>query len=68
VQLLGATIIPKKVTQFFRAMIHQTVSTREKEGTVRPDIIHFLMQAKKGALKDETSSENCKDIDRTHGM
>lgn len=68
VQLLGATIIPRKVTEFFRSIIHETVSTREKEGVVRPDMIQLLMQAKKRTLKDEASSENTKDTDKDYGM
>jgi hypothetical protein len=68
VQLLGSTIIPKKVTEFFRSIIHETLSTREKEGIVRPDMIQFLMQAKTGALKDGAPSENSKDTDKGHGM
>lgn len=68
VQLLGATIIPNKVTEFFRSIVHETVSSREKENVVRPDMIQLLMQAKKGVLKDEAFSENSKDTDRAYGM
>jgi hypothetical protein len=45
-------------------MIHETVSTREKEGIVRPDMIQLLMQT----LKDENSSEDKKETDKTNGM
>ncbi|XP_066991533.2 cytochrome P450 9e2 [Anabrus simplex] len=43
----------KKEKQFFSDLVHQTISTREREGIVRPDMIHLLMQARKGELKAE---------------
>jgi hypothetical protein len=66
VQLLGVTTRLKNVTEFFRSVIDDTISTREKGCNVRPDIIQHLIQAKKGDTRDETSKENGKDIDNTH--
>jgi len=34
------------------------MATREKEGIIRPDMIHLLMEAKKGNLKYEESQQN----------
>lgn len=38
---------------------------REREGIVRPDMLHLLMQAKKGTLHDENSEENHKGNTKT---
>jgi hypothetical protein len=67
-QLLGVTIIPKKVTDFFRSTIYETVLKREKEDIVRPDMLQLLMQATKGTLRDEISSEDRKNTDKSNGM
>jgi hypothetical protein len=66
--LLGVTLIPKKVTNFLRSTIQESVLTREKEGTVRPDMLQLLTQATKGDLTDETSSEGTKKTDGTNGI
>jgi cytochrome P450 family 9 len=51
----------KFVVNFFRSMVHNTMSTREEKGIVRPDMIHLLMQAKKGTLQgDDNSTTNGK--------
>jgi cytochrome P450 family 9 len=44
------------VMNFFRSLVHNTMSTREAKGIVRPDMIHLLMQAKKGTLQGD---DNC---------
>jgi cytochrome P450 family 9 len=67
-QFLGATTIPKNVTEFFRSVIDDTIATRENGRTLRPDIIQHLIQAKKGDIRDETSAENGQDIDNTNKM
>jgi len=38
------------VVNFFRSLVHNTMSVRDERGIVRPDMIHLLMQAKKGTL------------------
>jgi hypothetical protein len=65
--LLGVNIIPKKVTDFFRSSIYETVLTREKEDSVRPDMLQLLTQAMKGTLTDETSAEERKNTDKSNG-
>lgn len=43
-------------------MVGDTIALREKENIHRPDMIHLLMQAKKGALRHEVSkNENHND-------
>ena len=44
------TFFAKEVTSFFRKAVHETMSIREKQGIVRPDMINLLLQAKKGLL------------------
>lgn len=53
--MLNFHIIPSKATDFFRALVHDTMATRDREGIVRPDLIQLLMQAKRGTLQDDTS-------------
>jgi Mg2+/Co2+ transporter CorC len=60
VQLLGITLVPGKITQFFKTLIDDTVATREREGIIRPDLLHLLIQAKKGTLHEEDCAENLK--------
>jgi len=51
------------VVNFFRSLVHNTISTREQRGIVRPDMIHLLMQAKKGTLQaDDDTATTAKDI------
>ncbi|KFB49805.1 hypothetical protein ZHAS_00017823 [Anopheles sinensis] len=46
-----------KHSQFFTDLFHQSVETREKHGIVRPDMVHLLMQARKGTLQREMERE-----------
>lgn len=44
---------------FFKTIIKDTIQLREEKGVVRPDMIHLLMEARKGNLKNEKQeSEN----------
>ncbi|XP_069676216.1 cytochrome P450 9e2-like [Periplaneta americana] len=56
-RLFGITIFPNRMVDFFRSLVTDTIVTREREGIVRPDLIHLLMQAQKGNLTDENSTE-----------
>jgi cytochrome P450 family 9 len=60
VQFLGINLVPGKITQFFKTLVLDTIATREREGIVRPDLLHLLIQAKKGTLHEEDSAENQK--------
>jgi cytochrome P450 family 9 len=60
VQFLGISLVPVKITQFFKTLVLDTVATREREGIVRPDLLHLLIQAKKGTLHEEDPAENQK--------
>jgi hypothetical protein len=60
VQFLGISLVPTKIAQFFRTLVLDTVATREREGIIRPDLLHLLIQAKKGTLHEEDPAENQK--------
>ena len=58
-QLLNIKFMSTSVANFFRSLVHNTMSTREERGIVRPDMIQLLMQAKKGTLQgDENATTN----------
>ncbi|CAH1969397.1 unnamed protein product [Acanthoscelides obtectus] len=56
--LLGLMIMDKETLDFFVDLVDQTIKTREEKGIIRPDMIHLLMEARKGRLKNEESREN----------
>lgn len=47
-------MFPLDVATYYRKLVHETMANREKEGIVRPDMVHLLMQAKKGSLQYDT--------------
>ncbi|XP_069678700.1 uncharacterized protein [Periplaneta americana] len=57
-QTVGFRLIPGNIANFFRGLVKDTMATREREGIVRPDMLHLLMQAQKGTLHDENSTDH----------
>jgi cytochrome P450 family 9 len=57
-QMLGARLIPKKTAGFFRTLVRDSIRTREREGIIRPDMIHLLMQVRQDDLREDGSSSN----------
>ncbi|XP_065080305.1 probable cytochrome P450 9f2 isoform X2 [Ochlerotatus camptorhynchus] len=57
---LGFDIIDAEHSRYFTKIIMDAVRTREIQGIVRPDMIHLLMQARKGVLRNqkETAEDN----------
>ncbi|CAB3248301.1 unnamed protein product [Arctia plantaginis] len=54
----GIKLFTDKISNFFRNIILQTMKERELKKILRPDMIHLLMEAKKGKLTyDETRKE-----------
>lgn len=53
-KFFGFRMVPEWKTTFFQNIITETMNYREKEGIVRPDLIHLMLQLKKGMLKQET--------------
>jgi len=55
-QMLGARMIPKKIVDFFRTLVRDSIKFREREGIIRPDMIHLLMQVREDDLREDGSS------------
>ncbi|KAG5888981.1 hypothetical protein JTB14_026052 [Gonioctena quinquepunctata] len=54
-QLLNISLLPKNVVEFFKGLVEESMRIREEKHIVRPDILHLLMEAKKGIKhKEET--------------
>lgn len=51
--MLNLQIFSPEVSNFFRGLIKETIQLREEKGIVRPDMLHLLMEARKGRLKHE---------------
>ncbi|XP_055696966.1 probable cytochrome P450 9f2 isoform X2 [Phlebotomus papatasi] len=47
---LGIKFNPDKESNFFRSLVTDAMKYREQQNIVRPDMIHLLMEAKKGKL------------------
>jgi len=54
--MLGARIIPKKIADFFRTVVRDSIKFREREGIIKPDMIHLLMQVREDDLREDGSS------------
>ncbi|KAK4874001.1 hypothetical protein RN001_013361 [Aquatica leii] len=52
-RFLKLRMTPVSVSNFFRRIIKETIRQRENEGLVRPDMIHLLMEARKGNVTKE---------------
>ncbi|XP_038211821.1 cytochrome P450 9e2-like [Zerene cesonia] len=61
VKWLKLTLFTKAVTKFFTRLVLDTMYNREANNIIRPDMIHLLMEAKKGRLTHDTNAkENIK--------
>ncbi|KAJ8973163.1 hypothetical protein NQ317_007504 [Molorchus minor] len=58
VEFFRISLFPPNVTEFFRKLIKETTTYRQQQNIVRPDMIHLLMEAKKGRLKHESGVAN----------
>lgn len=43
---------------YFRSMIRQNMKYREENNVFRPDMIHLMMEARKGSLQHDTGSDD----------
>nr|XP_022908458.1 cytochrome P450 9e2-like [Onthophagus taurus]XP_022908459.1 cytochrome P450 9e2-like [Onthophagus taurus] len=50
---LKIKLFPDHLTNFFKNIIMSTIKAREEQGIVRPDMIHLLLEARKGKKKFE---------------
>lgn len=49
----GIDLISQERSDYFSGLIRDTVRTREANGIVRPDMVHLLMQSRKGTLTNQ---------------
>ncbi|KAK5641874.1 hypothetical protein RI129_010421 [Pyrocoelia pectoralis] len=56
-KLLGMHVLNREATEFFRKLVKQNINEREKNGIIRMDMIHLLVEAKKGQLRHDESHE-----------
>ncbi|KAK4874013.1 hypothetical protein RN001_013373 [Aquatica leii] len=54
-KFLKLPFFPISATTFFRRIVKNTINKREKEGLIRPDMIHLLVEARKGIVANEDS-------------
>ncbi|KAF5285366.1 hypothetical protein FQR65_LT13256 [Abscondita terminalis] len=53
------TVIPRETSNFFRRVIKDAIITREEQKIVRPDMLHLIMEARKGRMKyDEQENKS----------
>ncbi|XP_044759258.1 cytochrome P450 9e2-like [Coccinella septempunctata] len=57
-RIFGLNGFPKGISHVFKRIITQTIRTRENEGIIRPDLIHQLMEARRGKLQQENSNSD----------
>ncbi|CAK1547376.1 unnamed protein product [Leptosia nina] len=60
VKKLKLTLFSKSTTEFFTNLVQDTMRAREENKIIRPDMIHLLMEAKKGKLNHDVK-ENAGD-------
>lgn len=56
-KLLNIKFFSENVEQFFRSLIVDTMRVREEQNIIRPDMIHLLMQSRKGNLKHDAETD-----------
>ncbi|CAH0559532.1 unnamed protein product [Brassicogethes aeneus] len=54
---LGIKVVDDRPGTYFRKIIMETMEYREKHNIIRPDLVHLLMEARKGKLKFEEETE-----------
>ncbi|XP_017777358.1 PREDICTED: cytochrome P450 9e2-like [Nicrophorus vespilloides] len=52
-KLLNVKIFSDRESNFFGKVIKDSIKMREEQGIVRPDMIHLLMEARKGNMHDD---------------
>ncbi|XP_044253114.1 cytochrome P450 9e2-like, partial [Tribolium madens] len=53
--------LPSTISDFFLRIIKDAITIREKQGILRPDMIHLLLEARKGRLKHDQIEPNSLD-------
>nr|BBE49551.1 cytochrome P450 monooxygenase [Adoxophyes honmai] len=60
-KLFKTTLFTEETQNFFRQLVTQTMKERETKNIYRPDMIHLLIEAKKGNLTHEEDKTNSAD-------
>ncbi|CAG2065369.1 unnamed protein product, partial [Timema podura] len=64
-KMLDIPLMSRPATKFFRALIYETLESRQRLNIVRPDMIHLLLQARNGKLKGHDGSTSVNDKKNT---
>ncbi|CAG9860585.1 unnamed protein product [Phyllotreta striolata] len=56
-KMFNIKVTTDEINDFFSNLIENTIKLREEKGIVRPDIVHLLMEARKGNLTTEETVE-----------
>lgn len=59
-KILGVRMFGKAQAHFYHTLVHDTIKHREQNNVIRPDMIHLLMEARKGVLKNEIQTNASK--------
>lgn len=52
-QFFKMTLSSDKLMTYFRTIIHEAIQAREEQGIVRKDMIHLLLETRKGIKHDD---------------
>ncbi|XP_070502406.1 probable cytochrome P450 9f2 [Chironomus tepperi] len=66
---LGISLLDKEGCDFFQGALIDTMRTREKLGIVRKDMIHLMLEAKKGKLvhsSEESNNDGYATVEESH--
>ncbi|KAB0791190.1 hypothetical protein PPYR_02990 [Photinus pyralis] len=55
---LQFTFFSKQATHFFTTLIRENIASREQNGIIRPDMLHLLIEARKGRLNFDKAVED----------
>uniref|UniRef100_A0A2A4JDS0 unspecific monooxygenase n=1 Tax=Heliothis virescens TaxID=7102 RepID=A0A2A4JDS0_HELVI len=58
VKIFKCDLISEPIKKFFRSLVLDTMKDRDLHNIIRPDMIHLLMEAKKGKLSHEDVKPN----------
>lgn len=61
----GIDLIKQEHSDYFAGLIRDTVRTREANGIIRPDMVHLLMQSRKGILKNQQEDDPEQEVSET---
>ncbi|XP_017769445.1 PREDICTED: cytochrome P450 9e2-like [Nicrophorus vespilloides] len=65
-KFFGWKLFSDEMSEFFRGVINETIRIREEKSIVRPDMIHLLLEAQKGSLKEESNNTIADSFASTH--